>query len=243
MIRRQMYVGQLEAFDVAARILVEKTYLHINLDSLQRMTRRNLVLIHRGPEYEQDFKEISEKVFAIDPDITIYSLPTGSTDQLPGAAWQRPTLTVALSSNFNLRVKRGPVLKNYQIDKLTQYKTFREADIPTPPMLEFKFGMKLDPLMFGEFVIIKPTDLRLTSKGDNVQLFRRKKLEQMTPQDFSNYHPTHKDRKEYLVQQFVDTGDYPAHYRVQTFFGTVLYAWFQKLKHRRAALNSERFQP
>src|SRR5436190_22666659 len=90
-----------------------------------QMTRRNLILIHRGPEYEQDFEEISAKVFALDPDITIYSLATGSTDQLPELAWRRPTLTVALNSTFNLKVKRGPILKNHLISKLAQYKTFQ----------------------------------------------------------------------------------------------------------------------
>src|SRR5829696_6775193 len=110
------------------------------------MTRRNLILIHRGQEYEQDFKEISEKIFALDPNITIYSIATGSTDQLPEAAWKWPTLTVAFNSKFNLKIRRGTVLKNYQVDKLAQYRIFQQAGIPTPPTQAFRLGMKLDPI-------------------------------------------------------------------------------------------------
>lgn len=201
------------------------------------MTRRNLILIHRGPEYERDFKEISEKIYALNRQITIYSLSAGSTDQLPEAAWQRPTLTVALNSSFNLRVKRGPVLKSYQVNKLAQHRSFRKADIPTSPMQEFKFGMKLDPIMFGEFVIIKPMNLQLTSKGIGIQLFRRRKLEQLKPENFPQGHLIHKDRQGYLVQKFVDTGLYPSFYRVQTFLGKAIYSWHSTLVVPRCSLD------
>lgn len=190
---------------------------------LGQMTRRNLILIHRGPEYEEDFKEISEKIFALDPDITIYALAAGSDDQLPEAAWQRPTLTVALNPVFNLRVRRGPVLKNYQIDKLVQQRIFREAGIATPPMLPFTIGMRLDPIMFGEFVVIKPMSLDLTSHGDGIQIFRRRRLEDMQQRDFPQEHPIHRDRQGYLVQKFVDTGEYPTQHRLLSLFGERLF--------------------
>lgn len=188
------------------------------------MTRRNLILIHRGPEYEQDFREISEKVFVLDPEITIYSLATGTTDQLPEAAWQRPTLTVALNSKFNLKIRRGPVLSNYQVRKLAQHRIFREADIPTPPTQEFRIGMTLDPILFGEFVILKPMSLRLTSSGKGIHLFRRRNLEKMTAKDFPADHLVHRDAEGYLVQKFIDTGERVSDNRVSTFFGRVLYA-------------------
>lgn len=187
------------------------------------MTRRNLILIHRGPEYEQDFKEISEKVFAIDSDITVYSLATGSTDQLPVAAWRRPTLTVALSSAFNLEVRRGPVLKNRQIDKLAQHKIFQQAGLSTPPTMAYRCGMTLDPILLGRFVLIKPMDLKLTSKGDGIHLFRRERLQGMGPADFDAKHKIHQDRKGYLVSRFIYTGKYPSYYRILTFCGQVLY--------------------
>jgi hypothetical protein len=45
------------------------------------MTKRNLIIIHRGREYEQDFKEIAQKACALDKNITIYALSTLSSAQ------------------------------------------------------------------------------------------------------------------------------------------------------------------
>jgi hypothetical protein len=202
------------------------------------MTRRNLILIHRGPEYEQDFAEISTKIFGLDPDITIYSLAGGSTDQLPELAWQRPTLTVALNSTFNLKIKRGPTLKNHQISKLAQHKIFREADLSTPPTLPFRFGMQLDPIMFGDFVIIKPMSLVLGSQGRGIQLFRRRRLEKMRSSDFPAGHLIHKDREGYLVQKFIDTGEFVPYTRVSTFFSEPMYSYFSSSKSTRGSLDS-----
>src|SRR5436190_24114964 len=135
------------------------------------MTERNLILIHRGLEYERDFDEIANKVFALDGSITIYSLGNGYTVQLPDSAWKKPTLVVALTSQYNLKVKRGTILTNHLIDKIAQAAIAGKAGIDTPPVLPFRFGMKLDPILFGEFVIIKPRDIELTSTGKGIQLF------------------------------------------------------------------------
>ena len=68
------------------------------------MTKRNLIIIHRGPRYERDFDEIAAKVNALDPNITIYHLPAGLDTVLPKRAWEHPTFTVALTSTFQLKI-------------------------------------------------------------------------------------------------------------------------------------------
>lgn len=188
------------------------------------MTRRNLILIHRGPEYENDFYEIANKVFALDDDITIYIAHAGSRDQLPYQAWSNPTLVVALNHTFSLTIKRGTILRNRPISKLLQAKALQEADIPTPPVLPVQFGMRLDPNLFGEFVMIKPMNLRLTSSGKGIQVFRRERFEQLKITDFPADHLIHKDREGYLVQKFVNTGRHASTFRVSTFLGRVMYA-------------------
>jgi hypothetical protein len=202
------------------------------------MAKRNLILIHRGPEYEQDFKEIARKVTAIDRDITFYSVASSAMGQLPSLAWTWPTLIVAFTPKYRLQIKRGTVLKNSQVEKFAQYETFRKAGIATPPMLPFRFGMTLDPLLFGEFVVIKPMDLNLTSQGVGTQLFRRQRLERMEPRDFPLAHPIHKALDGYLVQKFIDTGPYPTYQRIQTFFGEVMYSWRTSLTNARASLDA-----
>ncbi|HUQ36875.1 MAG TPA: hypothetical protein VM144_10920 [Aestuariivirga sp.] len=188
------------------------------------MTERNLILIHRGLEYERDFDEIADKVFALDGSITIYSLGSRYTVQLPDSAWKKPTLVVALTSRYNLKVKRGTVLTNHVIDKIAQGTIVSAAGINTPPVLPFTFGMKLDPILFGEFVIIKPRDFGLTSTGKGIQLFRRRRLETVRPEDFPADHPIFRARTGYLVQRFIDTGKFPTYSRVLTFLGQPIYS-------------------
>jgi hypothetical protein len=202
------------------------------------MAKRNLILIHRGPEYDQDFKEIAKKIAALDKDITIYALSASSTRQLPSLAWMWPTLVVAFMPQFRLQVGRGTVLKNFQIEKLAQYEAFRKGDIPAPPLQPFRFGMMLDPLLFGELVLIKPMDLEQTSRGSGVHLYRRQRLERVQEGDFPDDHPINLARDGYLVQRFIDTGLYPSFYRVQTFLGRVIYSWHSTLKIARCPLDA-----
>lgn len=202
------------------------------------MARRTLIIIHRGPEYQKDFKEIAKKIVAIDKDIAVFAIANHSLEQIPALAWMWPTLVVALTSKYRLQIKRGSVLKNLQIEKFAQYKVFSEAGISTPATLPFKFGTMLDPLLFGEFVLIKPMDLDMTSKGLGVQLFRRQRLERMQPGDFPADHPIHQAQAGYLVQKFIDTGPYPSFHRVQTFFGKVIYSWHSTLQAPRCPLDA-----
>lgn len=188
------------------------------------MTKRNLVLIHRGTDYESDFEEIASKVFALDEDITIYTITSASDDQMPTKAWLHPTLVVALMPRFNLKINRGTILRNRPIPKLRQAKMMQEAGIPTPPILPLQFGMNPDPIMFGDFVMIKPMSLNLTSSGKGIQVFRRKRLRQLKITDFPPDHLIHKDREGYLVQKFINTGRYASTYRISTFLGKVLYS-------------------
>lgn len=188
------------------------------------MTRRNLILIHRGREYERDFVEIAEKVHGLDPDITIYTLGSAVRQGLPEAAWRHPTLVVAVHPAFKLDVKRGHVIKSHVIPKLEQAERARAAGVNVPPIAKFTFGMKLDPILFGNLVVLKP--MTLTSHGDGVHLFRRARAEQLKPSDFPAHHPVHRDPAGYLVQRFIDTGDHPTWNRVISYMAEPIYAVF-----------------
>jgi hypothetical protein len=188
------------------------------------MTNRNLILIHRGREYENDFEKIANKVFALDEDITTYIAPPLSDGQLPEKAWLNPTLVVALIQDFDLKIMRGTVLKNRPISKILQAKALEEFGVETPPVVPLQFGMKLDPALFGDFVIIKPMDLGLTSSGKGIQVFRRERLEQLKITNFPADHLIQRDREGYLVQKFVSTGRYASTFRISTFLGRVMYA-------------------
>jgi hypothetical protein len=197
------------------------------------MTRRNLIIIHRGSEYERDFDEIAAKVNSLDRNITVYHLPDHLKAELPISAWQFPTLTVSLSAKFKVSIRRGPVLKNVAIEKLAQQEIFQKHSIPTPPALRFRLGMKLDPILFGEFVILKTIDLSRTSKGDSVHLYRRRRLEALQNDRSDKGEWLRKNSERMVVQKFIDTGKFPNHYRVQTFLGKIIYSWNQALNLER----------
>jgi hypothetical protein len=186
--------------------------------------KRNLIIIHRGPEYERDFGEIAAKVIALDRDITVYHLPSRLRVELPSSAWQYPTLTVALTSKFRLPVRRGPILRNHQISKFAQQEILRKHGIPTPPALPFRFGMRLDPIMFGDFVVVKPLNLNLTSHGKGVMLFRRRRLELLRPQELAQDHPLLRMDSEFMVQRYVHTGSDIRWNRVSSFFSRPMYS-------------------
>lgn len=202
------------------------------------MVRRNLILIHRGVEYERDFNEIAERIHKINPTIHIFSLPARLKTRLPHEDWIFPTLTIALQKAFQLPIRRGPILRNVPIGKLGQNQLFRDHRLPTPPAAPFAFGMTLDPIMFGDFVVLKPGDLRKTSKGDGVFLFRRKRLAALRAQDLPPDHPVRLDPSGFIAQRFIDTGPFPCHYRVQTMLGRVLYCWHQTLDAARPPLDA-----
>ena len=188
------------------------------------MSRLNLIIIHRGPDYERDFAEIAAKIMAREDGIRVHCVASNGQAELPAEIWQHPTLTVAFLAKFKLKVRRGPVLANRMIGKLAQQDIFRRHGIPTPPSLPFSFGMKLDPILFGEFVVLKPLNLRLTSHGDGVMLFRRRRLEALRREELPADHPLRSMASSFQVQRFVHTGPDVHWNRVSSLFSRPLWS-------------------
>jgi hypothetical protein len=202
------------------------------------MTRRNLILIHRGVAYERDFNEIAEKVNALDRSITVFALPAKLDAAIPAAEWRYPTLTVAMTSKFKLPIKRGPIMKNQQIGKLAQQDILRQHGIATPPALPFTFGMMLDPIIFGELVVLKPMDLKLTSLGIAF-LFGRRRLSSLTQRDLPRDHPMSLNPNSFMVQKYIHTGTKPYCIRVCTFLAKALYCYTSGSAQELACFNPE----
>lgn len=195
------------------------------------MTRKNLIIIHRGERYDRDFSEIAEKVFALDESITTYFLGCHAREQIPEAEWRYPTLVVALAPTFQLQIQRGHVIRNRLMPKTEQAERARKAGVAVPAIAQFEFGMKLDPILYGAHVVLKPVSINST--GDGVHLFRRSVAETLKPSDFPRRHPIHRDRKGYLVQRYIDTGPRPNSNRVTAFLGEPIYAaWYGSLSER-----------
>ena len=168
-----------------------------------------------------DFMDIAQRIGKIAPDIHVRVLHPNYLTSLPSAAWENPTLLVSLARGDSIRLPRGAILMSHQLSKLQQAEMFQLGGIRTPLTASYEFGMTLDPQVWGEFILMKPKLLRMTSHGQSIQVFRTSRLSGMSADDFS---PSHGARKTpMLIQQFVDTGPFPQKYRALTLCGDVLY--------------------
>ncbi|MBL8895365.1 MAG: hypothetical protein JNJ53_12230 [Rhizobiales bacterium] len=98
----------------------------------------------------------------------------------------------------------------------------KHAGINVPRTDRFKFGRAYSEAEWGEFVVLKPLPLSLTSKGGSVQLIRTRNLAALTPDRFPDDHVLSKGPA--LIQQFIDTGEFATNWRVLTLFGEPLHS-------------------
>jgi hypothetical protein len=168
-------------------------------------TRKNLVLVLNNKRYNpKDFLDIGSRLAQRADDIAVFAVAAGSPPSiLEDAIWQRPTLTVAFSTTGAFNPVRGPLLIGRKIEKLQQVETLRQAGVSVLPTRPFEVGMKLDPSVWGDYIILKPIPLDASSHGEGIQLFRRSRLEGLRLSDFPEQHAIHKYAM--MVQKFVDT--------------------------------------
>jgi hypothetical protein len=179
--------------------------------------RYTLILLHRS-ESEADFTAISDRIREKAPEFIVVTGSIFANSPLPEIIWSYPTLTVAFAANIKLIPKRGLVYRCRRVLKTEQYGYYRAAGLPTPRTARFVFGTALDSADWGDFVVLKP--MFINSHGKGIHLVRTVKAVTLTPDDFFDDHPIHKDP--YIVQQFIDTGEAPCHYRVVSLFGEPL---------------------
>jgi hypothetical protein len=201
-------------------------------------SKKNLILVLNNKRYNpRDFIDIGARIARGADDIEVYAATAGSPPSiLEAAAWKKPTLTVALSTEGAFSPIRGPLLIGKRIEKLQQVKALQQAGVSVPPAQPFELGMNLDPHIWGEYVLLKPMPLEASSHGEGIQLFRSLRLEKMKLADFPEQHPIH--RYPMIVQKFIDTGNYPCKYRALTLCGEPIYIQHTTLNSPRAALEA-----
>jgi hypothetical protein len=186
--------------------------------------KANLILVTgRGAEDWRDFEKIAHEVVRLAPDIAVQLVsPRETAATVAQHKWQRRSITVCVGHAGNFVPLRGPLFQNAPIKKLDQYSRLKSAGIATPHTERFEFGREYSEALFGEFVILKPLPLELTSKGSSAKLYRTRRLPQLRQAEFPEDHFLHKAPG--LVQSFVDTGEYVSKWRVLTLFGEPLYS-------------------
>jgi hypothetical protein len=201
--------------------------------------KSNLIIITgRETEDWRDFASIAQEVVRIAPDIAVHLVsPKDTAAVIDDQKWQRPGITVCVGHPGEFIPRRGPLFHNWPVKKLDQYSRLKNAGIATPHTERFEFGRDYSEANFGEFVILKPLPLTLTSKGGSASLFRTRRLRELKLGDFPKTHFLHEAPG--LVQAFVDTGRYVSKWRVLTMFGEPLYSSTSLSVVPRAELNAD----
>lgn len=185
---------------------------------------KNLVLVIEETRCDPaDFLDIADRIRTQAADIRVQVLSPQTIHSIARDTWNNPTLLVCLVGIRNLEIKRGKILMTRAIPKLQQAEMMKLGSVPTPHVARYSFGMELDEALWGSHVILKPEDLRFTSKGTGLEVVETKTLSGRREQDFAPGHFVHGNTL--LVQRFVDTGQQPQLYRALTFMGEVLYLY------------------
>jgi hypothetical protein len=184
--------------------------------------RRNLIIGWRKDWQDiQDWHRIAGYVREIDPSIETFVVNSDLNNSYTRRkARERPTLVVS-ASPLRFKPARGRVYQGGPIAKLKQLKLLSDAGLPVPKTIVLMPGVKLDPAEWGEFVIVKPTDIMTSSKGNGIELMRTERVRYIRPQDYPLGHPGR--RGPMVAQQYIHTGEEITLYRVLTLLGEPLY--------------------
>jgi hypothetical protein len=160
-------------------------------------------------------------VHALAPDIEVF---IASNDVRPPTtrkwAASRPALIYSPTVLRDFRPSRGKVYAGALITKDVQLKRMAEAGLPVPDFALLEGDFDLDPGRFGDIAMIKPTGF--SSHGRGAVMLRAQELAGRRWRD----HPAVQGAGEQvMVQPFIDTGEYPSHYRVLTLFGEPIFAF------------------
>jgi hypothetical protein len=193
------------------------------LTSVSQATR-NLVLVHEP--YVQDWSDleaIAAEVRGLAPDIEVFiasnDIPSSSTRR---KAAGRPALIFSPTELRSFQPLRGKIYAGALITKDVQLHRLAAAGVPVPDYCLLTDDLEFDPGRFGPLVLIKPTGF--TSHGRGIEIA----LSSSLAGDRWRRHPalrTAGNDSRPLLQRFIDTGEYPSHYRILTLFGEPIFGF------------------
>jgi len=185
--------------------------------------RRHLVLVNqRGWQAMEDLVRIATKVRWLDPSIGVFIARAEVEDEaLHEAAAQNPSLVFSFGPLGRFKPKRGKIYQGRIIPKFEQLRRLHAAGVPVPRTAYLTPQTDLSPAIWGDLVILKPSDIGSSSHGAGIQLMRTERVRYRAPEEYPEDHPARKGPM--IIQQFIDTGDHIESFRVLTLFGEPLY--------------------
>ncbi len=197
---------------------------------------RNLVLAYRpGWQSLEDLNEIRRHVAELDASIETFIVPATARNCLSRKqASRRPTLVVSTGKIPVFKPDRGKVYQGSGMPKVEEIVRLAAAGVPVPRTAILTADLRLDAADWGEFVIVKPTDIATSSHGRGFQLMRTRRVRYIPPRQYPADHPGRLGPM--MVQQFINTGEQLRSYRVTTFFGEPISALMHSASGKRVDL-------
>lgn len=186
--------------------------------------QRHLVLAYRpGWQSIEDLNRVAAYAAELDPTIRTFVVPTTHRNQVTRRAMaERATFVFSPGEMPTFRPLRGRVYQGRLVPKFEEVRALAAARLPVPRTAVLTPDLKLDPADWGDFVIVKPTDLGTSSKGHGFMLMRTNRVRYIPPREYPAGHPGRYGPM--LVQQYVSDDGYVGVIRVLTLFGEPLYA-------------------
>ena len=199
---------------------------------------RHLVLAYRpGWQSLEDLGAIRHHVADIDPTIETFIVPTTERNSVSRRkAAKRPTLVVSNGFMPLFRPLRGKVYQGFPIPKFEELRRLTAAGVPVPRTAILTPDLQLDEADWGEFVVVKPTDIGTSSQGLGFTLMRTRRVRFIPPSDYPAGHPGRLGPM--MVQRYINTGDHIAVYRALMYFGEPLYVMCNRAFERRVDLSA-----
>jgi len=184
---------------------------------------RNLVLVHEPFVQDRaDLEGIARIIHSTTSDIEVFvasnDIPSSTTRK---HASRRPTLVYSPTELRNFQPLRGRIYAGRLIGKDVQLRRMAAAGIPVTEFALLGGDFELDPVQFGPIAVLKPTGS--SSHGRGMALVRAAHLAGAR----WRAHPLVRGHgnSPLMVQRFIDTGEYPCHYRVLTLFGEPIFGF------------------
>lgn len=188
-----------------------------------KLASSHLVLVAWDEHWKTkaDLDWIAKRVGELDPKIAATVVSHHKSDQLRLIPlWFRPTLSVAMNEKRRRKLLPGHFMTGRRLHKHGEYARMDAAGIPVPDWQIITPSTRLDPEVWGPYVVEKPSCGRV---GAYVRIRRTTRLKHVPPETLPAEH--YGRLGPMLAQRFVYTGEWPTSFRVVTLFGEVLLSY------------------
>lgn len=183
----------------------------------------NLVVWNSDPATAADLSRIAAHVAKFDGGIRVSVVPHHKYDQLALIPqWFQPTLSLSLYHLGGRKLLPGNFVTGYFLPKHLEYRRLDAAAVPVPAWTLIEPGARLDPAIWGPYVVEKPA---LGLRGANVRIRKTGRIAYVEPHSYPVGHYGRDGPM--LAQKFIYTGPWPTSFRVVTLFGEVLLCYRQ----------------